>query len=420
MDIEKEVKNEGVNRRTFLGAAAAAISAGAVLAPFALGQSVEQIRKGEMNHSKSNIGPVNQPLLQENPDAFLPPPTDHGDVPPFWYSFDLSHRRVEDGGWTRQVTQRELPTSNELAGVNMRLEAGAYRELHWHVADEWAIMLKGNCRVTCLNPDGTIFIDDVKEGDLWYFPAGFPHSLQGLGPDGCEFLLVFDQALFSEYLTFLISDWTQHTPPDVLEKNMKLPADVIAKMPQEELYIFPSPVPGSLAADKEAVGGDAVASKIQYTFRALEMEPTKQSAGGSVRVVDSTVFPAARNIAMAYVVVKPGSMREMHWHPGATEWQYWMKGTGRMTVFAAKGSARTQDFNPNDVGFVPPVCGHYIENTGTEDLVFLEMFKTSKYEDFSFDQWVRRLPPEIIKNHLNIDRADWEKIPGDNKAVIVE
>ena len=71
----------------------------------------------------------------------------------------------------------------------MRLTAGSFRELHWHTADEWSIMLYGNAGVTVLNPDGTIFIDDVSKGDLWYFPAGYPHSIQGLGPDGCEFLL---------------------------------------------------------------------------------------------------------------------------------------------------------------------------------------------------------------------------------------
>jgi oxalate decarboxylase len=132
----------------------------------------------------------------------MPEDTDAGDVETFWYSFELAHRRVQDGGWTRQVTQIDLPQSKDLAGVNMRLTAGSYRELHWHTANEWAMMLTGSARITLLNPDGTVFIDDVKKGDLWFFPAGYPHSIQGLGPDGCEFLLVFDNALFSEYQTF--------------------------------------------------------------------------------------------------------------------------------------------------------------------------------------------------------------------------
>jgi hypothetical protein len=70
----------------------------------------------------------------------VPPPTDHGVVEPFWYSFDLTHRRVQEGGWNHQVTSRELPVSKEVAGVNVRLTKGSFRELHWHLADEWALI----------------------------------------------------------------------------------------------------------------------------------------------------------------------------------------------------------------------------------------------------------------------------------------
>ena len=400
-------KESNLARRSFLGAAAAALSA----TPLALAQSREEVHKGDQDHSVSNIGPVNKPLQGENGSSNIPPDTDHGDVAPFWFSFELSHRRIQDGGWTRQVTQKDLPDSQDLAGVNMRLTAGSYRELHWHVANEWAYMLEGFARITVLNPDGTIFIDDVKAGDLWYFPAGYPHSIQGLGPDGCEFLLVFDQGTFSEYQTFLLSDWLAHTPPEILQKNLNLPANAVQKLPTDEEYIFPGTVPGSLEDDKKAVGGKAVESKISYSFRMRAMKPNFDDANGSVRIVDSSVFPAAKGIASALVVVKPGGIREMHWHPNASEWQYWIKGEGRMTVFVSSGKARTMSFHANDVGFVPPVAGHYIENTGTEDLVFLEMFKSPLYADVSLNQWIRRLPELITKEHLHLDSAEISRIP---------
>jgi quercetin dioxygenase-like cupin family protein len=50
-------------------------------------------------------------------------------------------------------------------------------------------------------------MDDLEAGDLWYFPAGHPHSLQGLSPNGTEFLLIFDNGQFSEESTFLLTDW---------------------------------------------------------------------------------------------------------------------------------------------------------------------------------------------------------------------
>lgn len=391
-----------------------------MFAPQAFAQSASEIRKGEANHSADNPGPINRRLAEENPNSSLSPFTDRGDVSPFWYSFDLSHRRVQDGGWTRQVTQKELPSSQDIAGVNMRLTAGSYRELHWHTANEWAFMLYGNARVTVLNPDGTIFIGDVSKGDLWYFPAGYPHSIQGLGPDGCEFLLVFDQGTFSEYQTFLISDWLVHTPGEVLAKNLRLSEAALAKLPDDELYIFPGTLPGSVEDDRRAVGGKAVESKIDYTFRMEAMKPTAEDAGGNVKVVDSAVFPESKGIAAALVTVKPGGMRELHWHPNASEWQYYIQGSGRMTVFASSGKARTTDFNANDVGFIPAVAGHYIENTGSEDLVFLETFKSAYYADFSLNQWIRRLPPLIAKEHLHLDQAELKSVPEQSLKIIAK
>ena len=61
-----------------------------------------------------------------------PPSTDSGVMKNMKWSFADSHMRIEEGEWARETTVRELPTSVELAGVNMRLEEGVIRELHWH------------------------------------------------------------------------------------------------------------------------------------------------------------------------------------------------------------------------------------------------------------------------------------------------
>ena len=375
-------------------------------------------QKAERDHSSSDPGQENKPLLDENPSSNMPPPTDQGDIGPIWYSFNLVHKRVQQGGWTHEVNQRVLPTSRDLAGVNMRLTAGSFRELHWHTADEWAIMLYGNARVTVMNPDGTMFIDDVGKGDLWLFPAGFPHSIQGLGPDGCEFLLVFDEGNFSEDGTFLLSEFVAHTPRNVLMKNFGLGKDAIAKLPKQELYIFPATLPLSLAQDKAAVGGRRVESPIQYTFKMSAMTPTRKTPGGEVRVVDSRNFPVSKNVASALVTLKPGALRELHWHPNASEWQFWIAGKGRMTVVMNEGRARTMDFNANDVGLVPRVAGHYIENTGDTDAIFLEMFKADQFIDISLNNWLRRVPPEAVSAHLNLDQELIAKIPAEKELVI--
>ncbi len=409
---------EAFSRRKFLRTGA--LAASALVGVTALrGQERASTQAAEHDHSSSDPGQENKPLLDENPNSNMPPPTDHGDVVPLWYSFDLVKRRVEEGGWTHQVTQRELPSSKDLAGVNMRLTAGSYRELHWHTADEWAYVLYGNARVTVMNPDGTMFIDDVSEGDLWIFPAGFPHSIQGLDPDGTEFLLVFNQGNFSEDGTMLLSEWMAPTPPEVLMKNFGLDRSALATLPTEALYIFPGTVPtNTLAQDREKIGGSAVASPHQYTFKLKSMVPNKTSKGGDIRIVDSRNFPASGHFAAALVTIKPGGMRELHWHPNAAEWQFWIAGQGRMTVFFPVDNARTVDFHANDVGYVPSNAGHYIENTGNTDVVFLEMFASEILQDVSLNQWLRRVPAEIVQAHLGFDKASLEQIPAEKMEVL--
>src|ERR1700692_4728657 len=407
------------SRRSFLGMSSVALATAAFAGLAANAQEEAGTQKAERDHSSSDPGQENKPLLDENPSSNLPPPTDQGDIGPIWYSFNLVHKRVQQGGWTHEVNQRVLPTSRDLAGVNMRLTAGSFRELHWHTADEWAIMLYGNARVTVMNPDGTMFIDDVGKGDLWLFPAGYPHYIQGLRPDGCEFLLVFDQGGFSEDGTFLFSEMISHTPHKVLAKNFDLDKEIAAKLVKEEsLYIFPADLPLSLAQDKASIGGLRVESPFQYTFKMSSMPPTKETAGGEVRIVDSRNFPVSKNVAAAQVTLKPGALRELHWHPNASEWQFWLSGKGRMTIIMNEGRARTMDFNANDVGFVPRVATHAIENTGDTDCIFLEMFKADQFVDVSLNNWLRRLPPEAVAAHMNLSQEQIAKIPSERELVI--
>jgi oxalate decarboxylase len=408
----------GFSRRAFLEVGSAGLASAALSSLAVNAQERASTQKAEHDHSSSDPGQENRGLREMNPNSNNPPPTDHGDLVPIWYSFDLVKKRVEEGGWTHEVTQRELPSSQDIAGVNMRLTAGSYRELHWHTADEWAYVLYGNARVTVMNPDGTMFMGDVSEGDVWIFPAGFPHSIQGLEPDGTEFLLVFNQGNFSEDGTMLLSEWVAHTPPEVLAKNTGLAAGVFDNTPGAPLYIFPGTVPGSLAQDKAEIGGASVASKNQYTFHLKSMTPTRQSEGGSVRTVDSRNFPVSKHVAAALVTIKPGGLRELHWHPNASEWQFWIAGKGRMTVFFPVDNARTMDFNANDVGFVPSNAPHYIENTGDTDVVFLEMFASEEFMDVSLNQWLRRVPGAMLKAHLNIDKTMAMKIPAEKLEVI--
>ena len=349
------------------------------------------------------LGPHNVPLERENPNLLVSPTTDAGTVPNLKWPFALSHNRVLSGGWARETTTRELPISTEIAGVNMRMKPGAMRELHWHKEAEWGYVIAGSCRVSLLDEEGRLFLDDVASGDLWYFPSGLPHSIQALD-DGVEFLLAFDNGDFSENETFLISDWFEHTPREVLAKNFGVEESAFDSLPTDighSRYIFAGEVPPSSKAE-DAPPASTMQPPESYTWHMLAQEPIR-TPGGWVRITDSRNFTDSKTIAAARIEVDPSAMREMHWHPNADEWQYYLSGQGCMTVFASGGKARTFDYQAGDVGYVPFAMGHYIENTGDEPLVFLALFRSDHYADISLAQWMGVLPPELVKAHLNVD-----------------
>jgi oxalate decarboxylase len=142
----------------------------------------------------------------------------------------------------------------------------------------------------------------------------------------------------------------------------------------------------------------------------ITMDPIRMKYG-TVRIMDSTNFPASKTIASALVEVEPGGMRELHWHPNADEWQYYLSGQARMTVFASGGAAQTFDYQAGDVGSVPRAMPHYVENTGTTTMRFLEMFRSPKFEDVPLAQWLAFTPHELVRAHLNIDESVLGKIP---------
>jgi oxalate decarboxylase len=362
--------------------------------------------------------PTNRALDEANPDSRVPPLSDVGSLPVFKYPFSFANKRVYKGGWSREVTIRELQIAKELAGVNMRLEAGGVRELHWHKAAEWSIMLYGGARLTAIDAEGRSFVRDVFEGDLWFFPTGIPHSIQGLQSDGAEFLLVFDDGHFSEHETVLLSDIAAHIPREIMAKNFGVEPKALEGIFKQELFIFQAPPPGPLAEDQKIAAGTLGPSPCEFSFRPGEQSIAKKTTGGEARIVDASTFKVSTTVAAAIVTVHPGGMRELHWHQNADEWQYYISGKARMTVVGTGERARTMDFEAGDVGYIEKTLPHYIENNGDEDLRFLELFRSSRFEDLSFSEWLAHTPPELVMSHLNIDRATYDRIP-QHKLVVL-
>ena len=357
-------------------------------------------------------GPRNPNLASQFPDANNPPATDIGDLAQFWASFNNAHKRIQGGGWARQVTQADFPISTTFSGVNMRLGAGGIREMHWHLASEWAYMTNGQCRITELDQNGHAYVQDVEAGDLWFFPAGMPHSLQGIGTDGCEFLIAFDDGNASEFNTLLVTDWMAHTPPEILAKNFGQPVDAFKNIPLHNRWIYQSNASAPPLPNVEAQMAAAAGKPPNpFVFRLGDMQPTRETKSGSVRIADSTNFLVAKTVAASMVTIKPGGLREMHWHPNADEWLYILKGSGRATVFNTGPAAITANFHSGDIGYVKKALGHYLENTGGTDLVYMEVFRADRFEEISLSDWLAHSPLEMVAETLNLDPSVIKQFP---------
>lgn len=335
-----------------------------------------------------------------------PPVLAGAQLPSFRFQLGAVAPKSWNGGWAKEATVAEFPVSEKLAGVLMSLNPGGLRELHWHAnAAEWAYVIKGQCRVTTINPQGQSQIADFAAGDVWYFPRGFGHSIQGIGVEDCLFVLVFDNGYFSEFGTFSISDWVGHTPPEVLAKNFGVAASTFANFPKREVYIAKGPVPPPLPADPAP--GTINPGTLTHRYRLLAQRPDTYP-GGTNRLVSQREFPISTTITGALMRIKPGGMRELHWHPNADEWQYYIGGRARMSVFGSNGRVRMEEFNAGDVGYVPQGYGHYIENAGSEDLELLIVLNNGTYESISLANWIGANPHLLLATNFEVPESTFK------------
>lgn len=201
--------------------------------------SVDQPQPVRGGYGAPEPGPRTYYYERINSDVYAPPGTDNGAVDQAMWPLGLSHNRQGSdpgAGFARQQNMDVLPSATAMAGVDMRLGPNAYRELHWHTANEWALVLNGCVRVSTVNDESQTFVDDVCAGDVWYFPSGVPHSIQAF-ENGTEFLLVFDDGAFSEDETFLLSEMMLRQPISVLAKNFEADPSAFQNIPQDELYV---------------------------------------------------------------------------------------------------------------------------------------------------------------------------------------
>ena len=333
-------------------------------------------------------------------------------LPAFSYPFAKQPLTRYDGGTTKQVGTYNFPVSESMAGVYMTLEPGALRELHWHAfAAEWAYVMEGRTRITLTSPEGEVQIADVDAGGLWYFPKGWGHSIEGLGPGTAKFLLVFNDGAFQEGSTFSITDWISHTPAAWVSQNLGLTSKQLKQLPDKQVYISRKPpLPGPL--DQTVPRDPSFKRMSESHVFDLASQPKQSKEDGSwLKIASSKEFPASYNMTGAIVHLEPGALRTMHWHPNAAEWQYVLNGSYDLSVFASEGKSSISSLKKGDVGYVPRGYGHALRNTSDGSSDVLVVFDSGDYESINLNDWLASNPTSVVANNLEIPVSLSNQLP---------
>ncbi|KAF5550126.1 oxalate decarboxylase [Fusarium phyllophilum] len=363
------------------------------------------------------LGGTNKELDLQNPDNLGQQPTDNGVVPNLKWSFSDSKTRLLKGGWVREQVIQDLPSSHDISGAQQHLVKGAIRELHWHKVAEWGIVYNGSVLISAVDEFGRYQEEVLNYGDIWYFPKGAAHTVQGLADEN-EYLLVFDEADFDKIgTTFMVDDWINHTPKSILAKNFGVNASVFENVTSPNPYILPGTPTRRNVTDGPA---GKLSGNSSFVYRTFQHDPEKiGGTGGNFWKIDSTNFPASKTLAATFVTLKPGGLRELHWHPNAEEWLYFHQGTARATVFIGNAAARTFDFSAGDTAAFPDNSGHYIENTSEdEDLIWIEVYKSDRVADISLTQWLALTPPDVVAQTLNVSIGFVESLKKEKQVLI--
>jgi oxalate decarboxylase len=331
------------------------------------------------------------------------------ELPTFKFALEKSQGKVIGNSFGKEATVTQLPISKGIAGVSMRLEPGAMRELHWHAtAAEWAFVIEGRVRTTVIDPQGNAETNDFDVGDIWYFPRGHGHMLECLGATPCQFILIFDNGYFSEFGTFSITDWIGHAPKSLLAKNFGLPEETFNSFPKGEVYFARGDVPPEQPA--APLQGWTLPPET-HKYRLLAQAPHRIYAGGREWRVDSTRFPISKTITGVVLDLDPGSLRELHWHPNADEWQYIVDGQVNVTLFGSGGRFRVETLEKGDVGYIPQGYGHSIENVGDMPARVLIGLNAGIYEAIDLSQWIAGNPADVLATNFGQPRDLFARFP---------
>ena len=139
--------------------------------------------------------------------------------------------------------------------------------------------------------------------------------------------------------------------------------------------------------------------------------------GGSLQGAHSGVWPilADQKGAVYLARLRPGGVREPHWHPSAWEKNVVLSGRVRWSFVGPNSTQDVFEGGAGDAIFAPQGHFHYFENASeTEDLTVLIVFNADSAEpldDVPLAQSISSLPPHVLAAVFGVDESVFAELP---------
>lgn len=306
-------------------------------------------------------------------------------------------------GARTQASAGEFPILERLSIARLTIEAGAFREPHWHAnAHELAYCIRGELLVSVFGDPNAHDRFTISPGQMFFVPSGALHTLENVGDEQAELIIAFSHERPQD---FGLSGSVGMLTANVIGNAFGWSGDQLAGLPEGPEDAFATRADGTPEIPESATYPNPLKLDLEA------MSPRIDNGYGVLKTARADTWPALDRLAMYSLRIAGAGMREPHWHPLTAELGYVRTGRARMTVKGADGSVDTYELGPGDAYFIPRGFPHHIENLEEEETHFLVFFDQAEVRDVGYTGSAGSLPQRILAPTLGTSVAELPPLP---------
>lgn len=311
-------------------------------------------------------------------------------------------QKTTDFGTRIDVNRLDMSLLSGMALSLLTLQPNGMREPHWHPnADELGYCVEGKALMTIFSPGAKHNTFLIEPGTLSFVPMGSMHHIENIGSGPLKMLICFDNDNPED---LELSSSIGAMPDTILGETFGMQPKFFADLHAEVKPAF------IVEKSHHPSMKDSWQTN-QYKMAIESSQPQVNTRGGWVKMSNSFLMPTLKGLSMYSVLLEPKGAREPHWHPNASELNYLISGTARITLLSPGGRVETFDMKAGDMSFLPRGYLHHIENTGSDPARFAIFFNHTDPSDIGISGCLGAYSNEVLAALFKVPVSYFDKLP---------